>query len=70
MCQKFNYLNVKANFDCMFFFIVIKLKITNSDTSYVVRYVRHTDFRNYEIYLNCNIFNSVADRKSIINTNN
>lgn len=51
-------------------FIVIKLKLTNSDISYVVRYVRPTDFRNYKIDLNCNIFNSVADRKTIINTNN
>lgn len=51
-------------------FIVIKLKLTNSDISYVVRYVRNTDLSNYKILLNCNIFNSVADRKTIINTNN
>lgn len=50
-------------------FIVINLKLTNSDILYVARYDRHTDFRNYKIYLNCNILNSVADRKTVINKN-
>lgn len=50
-------------------FIVINLKFMNFDILYVVRYDRYIDFRNYKIYLNCNILNFVVDCKIVINKN-